>query len=137
MYRYNRKDYLEREIEKLGQVFGAFVSRYLGAKFGQIQQFPNQEDISWVGEVNVPEIEKILSHSPETLLHNLVAEAYSFEAMEAFADLLLLLEQHLASLSFPQRMLLKDQALVIYQYVLKDDEVFSFGLKQKIDQLLA
>lgn len=130
-----QRDYLQKQIDQLGQVLGKILSDLLGLKNqGQINEGIELTNQALKKQLDL-DIEELISISTDNLINILKTEKnISTENMDKLAELLLLIADHNQDKN-EKREMIYEKCLTIYEYLEKTETTFSFDRHLKIERI--
>lgn len=132
-----QRDYLLREINKIGELLARMASYLLGLKAGTISTIRiNNIRRTLIDEIDL-DLDSLLGVSLEELIDFLLIDKKLHEDhLEKLAELLYIIAGNLAT-NNPQREAFYIRSLAIYEYVEKAQQTFSFERQMKLEQIKA
>lgn len=131
-----QRDYLQREIEKLGIAIREMISRITGfGKNGDFSQGIEMTNETLQSELDM-DIDDLISVPTDEFIDTLLAKQQLDEAnLELLADALLSYGDNLLENDDATKKLIFERALLIYEHIDKEGGTFSFERRIKIDKI--
>lgn len=126
-------DYLQRLIEQIGRILGKISGHLLGLRNkGQIENGIEITHQTLKGELDL-DIRELINIQPDNFIKTLKAkQGFNNENLDKLADILSLIAENTQG---QDKKKLYGKCLMIYEYLEKEENVYSFAREGKIERI--
>jgi hypothetical protein len=126
-----QRDFLVRQAEIFGQVLGKLLARLL--EINESQEIIAEGNQALTESLGL-NINDLISLDNEELLNRIINDKYfSLSNIEQLADILFVLANNSGD---PEQTTLREKCLLLYQFLEKEDNAYSFNREWKIGSLI-